>query len=170
MLDGCGWDDTAETRRKKGRSTLAKVPGERKGAKMTMSVRTVEVVIEQAADAVYAYASRPETMPLWASGLASGLRPAEDHWIVSGPLGTVRVFFTPVNDLGVMDHTVVTETGVTTYNAFRVIPNGEAAIVLFTLVQQTGTDDASFARDIDWVRKDLTRLKAILEEDTSETA
>ena len=131
---------------------------------MAMSVRTVEVVIERDADAIYAYASRPETMPLWASGLAIGLRPAGDHWIASGPLGTVKIFFTPLNDLGVMDHTVVTETGVTTYNAFRVIPNGEAAIVLFTLVQQAGTDDASFTRDRNWVRKDLTRLKAILEE------
>ncbi|PYE27055.1 hypothetical protein C8J32_102680 [Rhizobium sp. PP-CC-3A-592] len=137
---------------------------------MTMNVRTVEVVIERDAGAVYAYASRPETMPLWASGLASGLQPAGDHWVASGPLGTVRIFFTPANDLGVMDHTVVEETGVTSYNAFRVTPNGSGAVVVFTLLQPADTSEDSFARDVAWVQKDLTRLKALLEGEGDATA
>lgn len=136
---------------------------------MAMNVRTVEVVIERDAAAVYAYAHRPETMPLWASGLASGLQPAGDHWVASGPLGTVTIFFAPPNDLGVMDHTVVEATGVSTYNAFRVTPNGADAVVVFTLLQAADATDESFACDIDWVRKDLTRLKAILEGEADAT-
>ena len=130
---------------------------------MIRNVQTVDVVIARDAAAVYAYASQPETMPLWASGLASGLQPAGDHWIATGPLGTAKIFFTPTNSLGVMDHTVVLETGETTYNAFRVTPNGEGAVVVFTVLQQPGADAQSFRRDVEWVRKDLMQLKQILE-------
>ncbi|KQR68878.1 polyketide cyclase [Rhizobium sp. Leaf384] len=131
---------------------------------MIRNVRIVDVTIERDAAAVYAFASRPETMPLWASGLASGLVPAGDHWIATGPLGIARIVFTPENSLGVLDHTVILETGETTYNAFRVTPNGDnGAVVVFTVLQQPGADEESFRRDADWVRKDLMQLKSILE-------
>lgn len=41
----------------------------------------------------------------------------------------------------------------------RVIANGDSTEVVFTLFRQPGMDDATWARDEDWVKKDLERLK-----------
>lgn len=137
---------------------------------MAMNVHIVEMIVERSAEAVYTFASRPDAMPRWASGLADGFEPAGDHWIATGPLGVAKVFFAPANPYGVMDHTVVLETGETTYNAFRVTANGTDAVMTFTVLQQPGTDAARFQADVDWVRRDLVRLKALLEAGDDEPA
>jgi hypothetical protein len=45
----------------------------------------------------------------------------------------------------------------------RVVPNGSGSEVIFTLFRQAGMTDAIFARDAEWVAKDLAALKALLE-------
>ncbi|HEX8044712.1 SRPBCC family protein, partial [Rhizobium sp.] len=90
----------------------------------TMSAKIVHVSIDRPWREVYGFAARPENMPLWASGLASGLELDGDDWVATGILGTVRVRFAPRNDCGVIDHTVTLDTGLQVYNALRVVPNG----------------------------------------------
>jgi hypothetical protein len=113
---------------------------------------------------VYAFASRPENMPLWASGLAGGIQPDGEDWIVDGgPLGKVRVRFAPPNEFGVIDHQVQFDNGLKVENALRVVPNGDGAEVMFTLLRQGETNDEAFAADGRHVKKDLMALKALLE-------
>ncbi|WP_225308522.1 hypothetical protein [Hypericibacter terrae] len=45
----------------------------------------------------------------------------------------------------------------------RVVANGSGSEVALTLFRLPGMSDEKFAADADWVRRDLERLKALLE-------
>lgn len=129
-----------------------------------MQARIVHISIGRSWRDVYAFAAKPENMPLWASGLSSGLEADGDGWITSGTLGNARVRFTPLNDFGVLDHVVIMESGLRVHNALRVVENGDGAEVMFTLLKLHDMSDEQFASDAEWVRKDLEALKKIMEE------
>lgn len=128
-----------------------------------MEAKIIHITIERNWRDVYAFATKPENIPLWASGLAAGLEADGEDWVVHGALGNARVRFTPLNDLGVLDHFVTLETGPPVHNALRVIPNGSGAEVMFTLLRQPGISKEQFDSDADWVQKDLIALKKRLE-------
>lgn len=130
----------------------------------TMFARIVHAPIERPWREVYAFASQPENMPQWAAGLASGLTREGEDWIGDGgPIGKIRVRFAPQNDLGVIDHTVTLENGARFENALRVVPNGDGAEVMFTLLRAPDMDDEAFERDTAAITKDLQTLKGLLE-------
>ncbi|ASY63355.1 hypothetical protein SJ05684_c19130 [Sinorhizobium sojae CCBAU 05684] len=130
-----------------------------------MPARIVHISIARDWREVYAFMAEREKMPLWASGLSSGLTRDGEDWIAPGPLGNARVRFVAKNDYGVVDHLVTFEDGRQVQNALRVVPNGDGAEVMFTLLRQPGMSDAQFADDAAWVEKDLATLKSILESD-----
>ncbi len=130
-----------------------------------MPARIVHTSIARDWREVYAFMADYEKMPLWASGLSSGLTRDGEDWIAPGPLGNARVRFVAGNDYGVVDHLVTLEDGRQVQNALRVVPNGDGAEVMFTLLRQPGMSDAQFADDTAWVEKDLATLKSILETD-----
>ncbi|CAN7478363.1 SRPBCC family protein [Rhizobium sp. LjRoot30] len=131
----------------------------------TMTARVVHTTIERPWQDVYDFAAQPQNMPLWASGLASGLTQQGGEWLADGgPVGTVRVRFAPPNNYGIIDHTVTMENGLLVHNALRVVPNGDGAEVMFTLLRLPGMDDSAFAADAAHVAKDLAALKAIMED------
>jgi hypothetical protein len=130
-----------------------------------LPARIVHIGIDRDWRDVYAYASRPENMPEWASGLASGLTRDGDDWIADGgPIGQVRVRFAPDNPFGVVDHRVTMASGLVVENALRITPAGDGAVVAFTLLQRPDMDAAAFDADAAHVLKDLQALKARLEE------
>ncbi|OHV77877.1 polyketide cyclase [Ensifer sp. LCM 4579] len=128
-----------------------------------MPARIIHISIARDWREVYAFMADHEKMPLWASGLSSGLTRDGEDWIAPGPLGNARVHFVAANDYGVVDHLVTLEDGRQVHNALRVVPNGDGAEVMFTLLRQPGMSEAQFADDAAWVEKDLARLKSILE-------
>lgn len=130
----------------------------------TLPARIVHRTIRRNWRAVYDFASRPGNMPLWASGLAAGLTRNGDDWIADGgPVGNVRVRFAPPNDFGVIDHTVTLPDGLRVENALRIVPNGDGAEVMFTLLRQADMDDAAFAADAAHVARDLDALARLME-------
>lgn len=129
----------------------------------TMTARILHVSIERDWRDVYAFMADHEKMPLWASGLSTGLTRDGDDWVAPGPLGNARVRFVPDNELGVVDHLVTLENGAKVHNALRVVPNGDGAEVMFTLLRQFDMSDEQFAADAAWVEQDLTTLKTFLE-------
>ncbi|HEV7371550.1 VOC family protein [Arenibaculum sp.] len=129
----------------------------------TLESRTITVRIDRDRDAVYAFASRPETFALWASGLGAGLRREGDAWAAEGPEGPITIRFSEPNGFGVLDHVVTTPAGTEVRVPLRVVANGTGAEVALTLFRQPGMSDAVFARDADWVVQDLGALKALLE-------
>jgi len=44
------------------------------------------------------------------------------------------------------------------------VPNGDGAVVMFTLIRQPDMDDVAFQADADAIRRDLAALKSLLEE------
>ncbi|MBP1882245.1 SRPBCC family protein [Sinorhizobium mexicanum] len=131
----------------------------------TMATRIIHTSIARDWREVYAFMADHEKMPLWASGLSSGLTRDGDEWVAPGPLGNARVRFAPDNDFGVVDHLVTLESGLKAHNALRVVPNGDGAEVMFTLLRQPDMSDEQFAADAAWVEKDLAALKSIMESD-----
>ena len=69
----------------------------------------------------------------------------------------------PENDYGVIDHTVTMPDGLVVQNALRVVPNGDGAEVMFTLLRPPGMDDAAFEADAAHVARDLEALKKLME-------
>lgn len=125
--------------------------------------RTLSVPIDRDWRAVYAFTYQPENFPLWASGLASGLERDGAEWIAQAPSGLVRIRFSPPNDFGVLDHTVVLPSGEEVFVPMRIVANGGGAEAMLTLFRGPGMTDETFARDADWVRRDLAALKRLLE-------
>ncbi|WP_440983295.1 SRPBCC family protein [Shinella sumterensis] len=131
----------------------------------TLPARIVHRSIDRDWRAVYAFAAKPENMPLWASGLASGLTRDGDDWIADGgPIGNVRVRFAPANDFGVIDHTVTLPDGRVVENALRVVPNGDGTEVMFTLLRQPDMDDTAFESDAAHVARDLDTLAKLMKD------
>lgn len=129
-----------------------------------LQARTLTVSIECHWRVLYERIWRPEFFPEWASGLAlCTLRKEGDRWLVQGPEGSVRIRFSDRNPYGVMDHLVEKSNGQRIYVPLRVVPNGDGAEVMLTLVQQPDMDDEKFASDIEWATRDLERLKSLIE-------
>ncbi len=126
--------------------------------------RHLSVPIGASAESVYAYAADPSHLPAWAAGLAqSTVERAGDHWVADSPMGVVRVDFTPANTLGVLDHTVTLPTSEQVLNPCRVIPDGEACEVVFTVRRRTSMSEEDFERDCRAVLADLEVLRSLLE-------
>ncbi len=127
-------------------------------------VQHISVGIARTPSDVYLFASNPMNLPLWAEGLArSEVRRAGDWWIAEAPFGKVKIKFAARNTLGVMDHDVQLESGVTVHNPMRVVPNKDGSEFIFTLFRQPGMSDEQFAKDKAAVGRDLQKLKALLE-------
>lgn len=134
----------------------------------SQDVRFVHVVIQAPLERVYAIAADPRNIPRWAPNLARSVTPDGDGWILETAEGTARMRFTPLNELGVLDHWVALPDGGEVYVPLRVVTHGSGSLVVFTLFRQPGWSDAQMDSDAALVMADLERLKAQAEanEDT----
>ena len=128
-----------------------------------MQSRHISIVINRRADTVYDYASKPENLSSWASGLArSDVLSEGARLTADSPMGPVVITFAPPNQFGVLDHDVTLPTGEIVTNPLRVIPHPEGAEVVFT-IRQRGMSDEEFDRDARTIGEDLATLKALVE-------
>ena len=130
---------------------------------MTHVAKHVSVSIRRPPTEVYTFASNPENLPKWASGLSDSIKKEGDAWVADSPMGKVKVKFVDQNTLGVLDHEVTLESGAKVYNPLRVQPNGDGCEVVFTLYRLPERSELEFKEDADRVQKDLARLKGIVE-------
>ena len=86
-----------------------------------------------------------------------------DQWFIGTGEGRVRVAFAERNPYGVLDHRVTLPSGEVISIPMRVIPDGNACEVVFTLRRQPEMSDGDFERDTGLVHADLARLKRVLE-------
>ena len=129
----------------------------------TFESRTISVHINRPADVVYDFTSVPENFLKWASGLGKSLTKRDGEWIAETPQGPMKVRFTERNRFGVLDHYVIPEPGLEIYIPMRVIANGSGSELIFTLFRRSDMSDEKFAEDAEWVKRDLTALKYLLE-------
>lgn len=74
--------------------------------------RTLSVTIACPPRTVYEFASNPENLPRWASGLCKSVWKSKAGWIAETPQGPVQIRFVEKNDFGVLDHYVKPVSGV----------------------------------------------------------
>ena len=129
----------------------------------THPARVISETIDVDADAVYDFACAPDRLPLWASGLATGIRQEADGWFAESPMGRIRVELAPRNAFRVLDHDVTLPDGQRFHNAMRVTPSGAGCVVAFVLLRMPDVTDEAFENDAAHVARDLGTLKALLE-------
>src|SRR4051812_2964902 len=95
--------------------------------------RHISVHIDRPYDDVYEYVSDPSNLPEWASGISGSIEPVEGEWISESPMGRVVIRFADRNPFGVAAHDVVLPDGSSFHNPMRVLPDGAAAELVFTL-------------------------------------
>jgi hypothetical protein len=127
--------------------------------------RQISVSITRSPREVYDFVSIPANLPRWASGIGSSIEQVKGEWVAQTPNGPVKVRFASRNDLGVLDHFVTVAPGVEIYIPMRVVPNGSGSELVFTLFRQPDMTDEKFREDAEWVLRDLSRLKELLEKD-----
>lgn len=130
----------------------------------TLPSRTLSVCIERRWSEAYEFLAAPQNFPRWASGLCSAIQPLEgDLWLAQTPQGALRVRFSPRNPFGVLDHDVLPDDAPAIHIPLRLIANGDGCELQLTLLRQPPMDDATFARDAQWVERDLRAIKVLLE-------
>jgi len=127
----------------------------------------VSQAVDVSADLVYAFASRMDKLPLWASGLAEGIEQRDGEWFAESPMGRVKVEMAPTNSFGVLDHDVTLPNGLSVHNAFRVTPCGDGSLLTFIVLRLAGVSQEGFDADVAHVRRDLMALKVLLEQRAS---
>ncbi|AKJ67940.1 polyketide cyclase [Pandoraea thiooxydans] len=127
----------------------------------TAELRTLTVSIDRPWREVYDFAADPQSFKRWASGLGQSLQRVGQQWFADGPEGRVTIRFAERNDFGVLDHYVRLASGEEIYVPMRVVANGDGCTVMFTLLRSPGMSEATFARDAQWVERDLQALKRL---------
>ncbi|MBX3093343.1 MAG: SRPBCC family protein [Cryobacterium sp.] len=130
---------------------------------MIFESRHISQVIGRDPGAVAAYAGNPANLPRWAEGLSSGIRLENGRWLADSPMGAVEVRFLGGLEFGILDHDVLMPDGTIFHNPMRVVRNGDASEIIFTLYRWAGTSDDDYEKDAAMIRSDLARLRAILE-------
>lgn len=130
---------------------------------ITFKSKHISVSINRSARDVYEFASNPESLPKWATGLSGSIEKANGEWIAESPMGKIRIKFAEKNKFGILDHDVILQSGEEIYNPMRVFPNNDGSELIFTLYHRPGMSEQMFADDAKLVKKDLERLKELLE-------
>jgi len=125
-------------------------------------VRHLSVSVARNAESAYDFLSDPANFPKWASGLGT-LSRVDRRWVAQTPDGPMEVRFSERNRFGVLDHWVTPRSEVQIYIPLRVVANGEGCELIFTLFRQPGMDQEKFAADAEWVKRDLSAAKRLLE-------
>jgi hypothetical protein len=128
-----------------------------------MIVKILTATVDAPMVRVYAFASNPANLPLWAPAFVKSIAQVNGEWIIESNLGSVRIAFAPANPFGVLDHLVMLPSGEAFNNPMRVVPAGTGSLVSFTLFRQPGMIDADFARDAAMIESDLQALKRAVE-------
>ena len=129
----------------------------------TYPAKTLTISIDRPAAEVYAFAAKIENLPRWASSFVRSVRKTPQGWVAGTAEGAMGFEFAATNTLGVLDQIVRPAPGIEISVPIRVVPNGEGAEVIFTLIQFPGMSDEKFSRDSAMVGRDLQTLKTVLE-------
>ncbi len=130
----------------------------------TFPAKNISISMNRPSRDVYEFASNPQNLPQWAAGLADAtLRKSGNEWTTNSPMGQVKIKFVEKNPYGVIDHDVTLPSGEVVHNPLRVVKNSAGSEVIFTLFKRPQMTDEEFNNDCDLVKKDLQKLKSILE-------
>jgi carbon monoxide dehydrogenase subunit G len=124
----------------------------------------VHVSILASPESVIAFLSDMEKWKTWAPWIRSVERVSKERWSLDTTDGAMTVRFVESNSLGVLDHEVSLESGMTVRNAMRVVPNGSGSELEMMVIQLPEMSAEQFERDVQLVTDDFARLKTAAEE------
>jgi len=131
---------------------------------MTFPVKHISITINRSATEVYQFVSKYKNLPLWAAGLSGSIQKEGKDWVADSPMGKIKVKLALENPFGILDHQVTLPSGETVYNPLRVIPNNKGCELVFTLYHLPERTTTEFSEDAEMVKKDLERLKQLMEQ------
>lgn len=129
----------------------------------TFESKNISITIDRPWNSSYRYISDPRNLTQWASGLGHSINKIDGDWVADSPMGRIKIKFAEENKFGVLDHDVTLESGESFYNPMRVFENNEGCEVVFTLFRRPDVTDENYENDALTIKKDLTKLKQILE-------
>lgn len=130
---------------------------------MSFEAQHISQTIRRDPSDIAVYVGNPANLPQWAAGLSNGIRNEAGRWITDSPMGEVEVSFRPGVEFGILDHDVIFPDGTAMHNPLRVLHNDDVSEVVFTVYRLPNVSEKGFARDAEAVRKDLERLRDVLE-------
>jgi hypothetical protein len=127
----------------------------------------VQIQINRPFDEAYRIVSKPENFKLWSPIFEARFEPRGNNgldWFVDLPTGPAILRFTEPNDYGILDYTVIPESGTgPRTTALRLIRNEEATELVLVFFQQPGQTDEAFASYVEWAKTDFMTLKSVVE-------
>lgn len=105
---------------------------------LTFKSQHISVSINCSAEQVYEFASNPENLPKWATGLSGSIKNVNNEWIAESPMGRIKIKFADKNKFGILDHDVTLPNGEIVYNPMRLFPNNDGSELVFTLYMLLG--------------------------------
>ncbi|MEK7072416.1 MAG: SRPBCC family protein [Patescibacteria group bacterium] len=130
---------------------------------MIFPAKNINISINCWASKVYEFASNPANLPRWATGLSGSINNINGEWIAESPMGRIKIKFADKNKFGILDHEVTLSSGEKIYNPMRVFPNNDGSELVFTLYHRPDMSDKMFEDDAKLVKRDLEKLKNLLE-------
>ena len=127
-----------------------------------MSVQRATVVhisILATPKSVIAFLADMENWKTWAPWVRSVRRLTENDWSLDSTDGPMTIRFVEPNSFGILDHCVTPESGVSVFNAMRVVPNGSGSELEMMVMQWPEMSSEQFERDVQAVTDDFARLK-----------
>ena len=70
--------------------------------KTKLDVRHISVSINRPSNEVYEFASNPENLPKWATGLGGSIRKVNGEWTADTPMGKAKIRFAKKNQFGIL--------------------------------------------------------------------
>lgn len=131
-----------------------------------MGVQRAEVIhisILANPSSVVAFLTDMEKWKTWAPWVRSATRVSEGSWRLDTSDGGMTVRFVEANSFGVLDHEVTVASGVTVFNAMRVVPNGTGSELVMVVTQSPHMSVEQFEKDVQAVTDDFARLKTAAE-------
>jgi hypothetical protein len=127
----------------------------------------VQIPIHRAFAEVYRIVSKPENFPRWSPVLEPLFEPRGNNgldWLVELPTGTHIIRFSPPNDFGVLDYTVIPQDGSRSRTTrVRLVPNEDGCEIVIQFFRQPGMTDEAFASHVEWAKTDYMTLKSVVE-------
>jgi hypothetical protein len=125
---------------------------------------TQSVAVATRPDDLFAYVADPENLPEWAIGFAKEIRSENGRSLVITPKGEQVAMSQTVNaELRTVDGVLEFAPSVEGRTYTRVVPNGDGAEYIFTMLQPAGRPDEVFDGQVAELGRELTVLKARVE-------
>jgi uncharacterized protein YndB with AHSA1/START domain len=122
---------------------------------------TRSIAIDAPPERVHRFIADPANIPRWAPAFATAVRPSGGHWVATSSRGDAEIVVAGNAHAGTLD---ILSAGDATRGAFtRVIPNGPASEVLFTLFFERGTPEETIAAQMTVVEDELARINQLVQ-------